>query len=175
MRRHIPETPELRYLRQVSENVHQTSVGIMRMAPIDTARAFQHLVTIEPKLGPLPEDGDIPGRLSTRDRGGDLPRTGPTAHGSRHLPHEHDGHGPRLPEDGDLPARLSRRDRGGATPRIGSTADQGQSRVAGRLGLHHTTIQRYLGFLSSDTPAIIRDALELDLIGPAVAAVGVEW
>jgi hypothetical protein len=43
---------------------------------------------------------------------------------------------------------------------------QGQSLVAERLGLNVSTISRYLGFLSKDTPDIIREALQEGIIDP---------
>ena len=60
IRRYTPETAELRFLRQMSENVHQTSVGLFRMSPMDTARALRRLCDMEVKgkFGLLPEDSD---------------------------------------------------------------------------------------------------------------------
>lgn len=128
VRRYIPETPELRFLRQVSENLHQASVGIMRMSPMDTARAFRHLVEVEGKgkLGPLAGEGATPARLARRGRGGDVPEAG-------------------------------------------ATADQGQRRLARRLGVHETTIREYLRHLDSEyTPPALQKALEQEKVQRSV-------
>jgi len=79
-RRYTPETPELRFLRQMSENVHQTSVGLFRMSPLDTAHALQRLCDMEVKglLGPLPGDADLPSKILGRKWGGHVPSKGPT-------------------------------------------------------------------------------------------------
>lgn len=80
VRRFTPETPDLRFLRQMSENVHQTSVGLFRMAPLDTAHALRRLCDMESAGSFGSQDGEFPSKILLRKRGsgGSIPQTGPT-------------------------------------------------------------------------------------------------
>jgi len=79
VKHYTPETPELRLLRQVSENIHQVGTGASRMSPLDTARAFRKMLDIEVKGGyGEPQEDDL-GKPLTKIGQRGIQYTGPTA------------------------------------------------------------------------------------------------